>query len=396
MIRSAQIAIALIVVFTLLSFQNCAKPLPAEPSSQSGSSANASSTDATPRPSASVVPLPTDNGSNSPVTARVEDGSCTSDDSKEPMAVKGVPSRGAIVPFVRSDGSVALWNINTPTLVNAGIVCKISEAGWQLAGYGDFDGDLQTDLVWLNSQDGRVLVWLMNGLTRTRTAIVGQVTGAWKIVGTGDTDGDMRSDLFFRSGTNGAIVVWKMNGLVATPYTTQNALATNWKVQGVGDFNGDKKADVLIRDDTGALASWYMNGGAILSSQNLELTDVKGVKTPIVLATNYVIRGVADVDYSFGFHKADLIMFDPAKSEVTTWIMDGNTLAISALSFKSAPGWDLKLMLDVTGDARADYLWIAASGALAVSPATSTGMPTLTNEYPPSIQSGWSLFVYPQ
>ena len=37
---------------------------------------------------------------------------------------------------------------------------------------GDFNADGQLDIVWRNTDTGRVVIWYMNGTTRVSTAVI--------------------------------------------------------------------------------------------------------------------------------------------------------------------------------------------------------------------------------
>ena len=75
------------------------------------------------------------------------------------------------------------------------------------------DGDSKADLVWRESTNGAVAVWLMNGLTITQVGVPARVPTNWSIEGVGDVDGDSKVDLVWRELTNGKVVVWAMDGL---------------------------------------------------------------------------------------------------------------------------------------------------------------------------------------
>ena len=63
---------------------------------------------------------------------------------------------------------------------------SLPDINWQIRGLGDLNGDGHADLIWQNIADGRVAVWLMNGITRISGMLLSppQVGDTnWHIVG---------------------------------------------------------------------------------------------------------------------------------------------------------------------------------------------------------------------
>ncbi len=87
---------------------------------------------------------------------------------------------------------------------------------WQVAGTGDFDGDQKTDILWQRTTDGFMTVWFMDGLVRTGQAdITPQLAplaqGGWRIYAVEDYDGNGRPDLVFRNSQSGRLAIWFMD-----------------------------------------------------------------------------------------------------------------------------------------------------------------------------------------
>jgi hypothetical protein len=95
----------------------------------------------------------------------------------------------------------------------------VVDLNWRLVGAGDLDRDGHADLVWRHDLSGQLVGWLMQGLTRTTGAyLVPSVVPDlnWKLVGVGDWGADGRADLLWRHALSGRLVVWSMNGLTRT------------------------------------------------------------------------------------------------------------------------------------------------------------------------------------
>ena len=109
----------------------------------------------------------------------------------------------------------------------------------------DFDGSATTDIIWRNASNGQTLLWLMNGISATKQAVV-MSDPNWSVVRAADLNGDCKSDIIWHNTSTGQTAMWLMNG---TSASAASAVMNDrdWTVQDVGDFNGDGKADILWR-----------------------------------------------------------------------------------------------------------------------------------------------------
>jgi hypothetical protein len=137
-------------------------------------------------------------------------------------------------------------------------------AGWALANVADFNGDNRPDLLWRNETSGRLVIWYMNGTTRTAAAIVDvTVDPTWTLVGTAPLDANGSPDLLWRNPATGELWVWLMDGFTRMEQRalTPSVPAAGWIPQFLGDLNADGSADLLLRNqNSGALVAWLMNG----------------------------------------------------------------------------------------------------------------------------------------
>ncbi len=146
-----------------------------------------------------------------------------------------------------------------------------ASADWKIRGVDDFDGDGSNDLVFWNELTGHVEFWLMNGTTRSGTPI--PLSGApvlatnWDLSGTADFNGDHQPDIVWRNFTTQKIVIWTMNGTTKTGAiipSPEQAVDANWMVVAALDYNGDGSTDFLWYNYTsGKIVTWYMNASVI-------------------------------------------------------------------------------------------------------------------------------------
>ena len=128
----------------------------------------------------------------------------------------------------------------------------------------DWNDDGRTDILFRHATSGRVVVWLMNGLSVLSVGFPGSASTEFEIAGVGDVNGDGKADLVWRNTSDGNTAIWLMNGTTIVSSGFPAGMSVAWQIAQVGDVNGDGKADVIWRNDTsGTVAVWLMNGLAI-------------------------------------------------------------------------------------------------------------------------------------
>ena len=191
-----------------------------------------------------------------------------------------------------ADGRVSAWFMNGTTLRDGSLlgIPQVPDLDWRIRAVSDVNGDGRSDLWWQHRTTGGIAVWLMNGLTVLAgiplTALPIADAG-WQIVGTGDFDGDHTNDLVWQHLADGRIAVWLMSGtsLVEETVTAPGQVPDiNWKIRAVGDVNGDGKPDLIWqKTDDGRVSVWLMDG--------LTLTEGRLLTPPQVPDTYWQIVG---------------------------------------------------------------------------------------------------------
>lgn len=225
---------------------------------------------------------------------------------------------------------------------------------WQVATLQDFDADGRTDILWRNTtlDDGRNVIWLMDGATRKAGGIAPIHTVrdvAWELIGSHDFDGDDESDLLWHNTGDGRNVIWLMDGTTRTGiHVIQQVAAAQWEIAGTGDFDSNGTADILWRStvaNDGRNVIWLMDGPA---RQGVALLNS-------VSDLDWNVMGIADAN---GDGSADIFWRNLSTGDNVVWLMNGTTrLAIVPLQMISDLAWDVAGFTPFNDDTTADILW---------------------------------------
>ena len=234
-----------------------------------------------------------------------------------------------------TNGSLIDWTMNGAQVTSAqnatlGGTPVTPDASWNVAGLGDFNGDGKSDILWRNN-NGALVDWTMNGsqITASQNVTLGGSSVApdtsWNVAGFGDFNGDGKTDILWRN-TNGTLVDWTMNGsqIASSQDITLGGSPTmpdaSWSVAGIGDFSGDGKSDILWRNTSGTLIDWTMNGSQIASSQVVTLGG-----NAVSPDASWQIAQIADFS---GDGKSD-ILWRNTSGVLDEWTMNGAQIASS-------------------------------------------------------------------
>lgn len=188
------------------------------------------------------------------------------------------------------DGRIAAWVMDGMRLRDGLplVPGAVDDTSWRIRTVGDVNGDGRADLIWQHTVDGRLAAWIMDGVMQRwgialEPAQVPDVS--WRIAGNGDFNDDGQTDLVWQH-TDGRVAVWLMNGLslmdgrlVTQPVLTDPA----WRVRAVGDLDGDGSADLIWHHAAdGRVAAWLMRGLVCMEATLLTPADGPGAGWTLV------------------------------------------------------------------------------------------------------------------
>lgn len=247
-------------------------------------------------------------------------------------------------------GSYSLVATNTAgSATSQAAVLTVTGLSAPLAVGADFNGDGWSDLLWQNTTTGECSAWLMNGLTKTGSVVLGTAGVGWQIVGTGDFNGDEKSDILWRNQSTGANRVWLMSGTTVASTLNLTALAGPWVIGGTGDFNNDGRQDLVWRNPTTRESRiWLMNGGTF--AQNVSLG---------IAGANWQVQAAGDFN---GDEQSDLVWMNTSNRQVQIQLMTGVQLGTTIKLDTITSGWTVAGTCDLNDDGRSDILWQGPTG----------------------------------
>lgn len=214
----------------------------------------------------------------------------------------------------------------------------------------DFNSDGKSDILYRNSTNGKVGVWLMAGATEDAWALIGNHGTYWDARGVGDFNGDGSVDIVFRN-NNGMVGVWLMNGANEDTWRLLGNHGTAWNVKGVGDFNNDGSVDVVYRNNSGSVGVWLMNG---TTEDTWRLLGSHG--------TAWDVKGVGD----FNDDGSVDVVYSSTSGMVGIWLMNGATEVTWVPVANHGTYWQPECVGDYNNDGKADIVYQNTNGTVGV------------------------------
>ena len=244
-----------------------------------------------------------------------------------------------------TDGTIAAWLMDglsiaaDDTVVNPGTF-------WHIATAGSFGGAGDADLV-LAGDDGSLAVWEMTGPTITAGAVLANPGTNWHLEGTGNFNGPglvLQAD-------DGTVAEWNVNGDTLTGGVIIADPGSFWHVVGTGDFNGDGASGIVLQGNDGSVAIWEMNSGTISSAA---LVANPGTSWHVVATGDFNADGKSD------------IVLQNDNGAVAIWDMNGTTIAGASVVAAIPSDWHVVGTGDYGGAGTTDILLQDNTGDVAV------------------------------
>ena len=228
---------------------------------------------------------------------------------------------------------------------------------------GDLDGAGGADVLWQNAASGAVAAWLMDGVSiQSGPLLIGGLPDpALRVTGAHDFDGDLDTDLLWQHSTQGWLAVTLLDGLVpvaSAPLSPDREPDLDWQIVGTGDLDLDGGPDIVWRNRAdGRIRAWLMDG------------TVRRTEVPLLggapLDPAWDVAAVADLTRD---GRLDLVIRHPALGLVAVLVMHGTVLTdlrpLTPLTVD--PVWTLVASGDLAGDGgTTDLVWRHAAGVLA-------------------------------
>ncbi len=217
----------------------------------------------------------------------------------------------------------------------------------------NFNGDLRSDIMWINQSLGLSVAFLMDGTSITSAQAMGPANGAgWKVKAVGDLNGDGSSDLIWQD-TSGLVVAYMTNGMaIASAAVIANA-GSSFSVAASADLNGDGNSDIVLQDGNGQAVGWLMNGTSLVSAAAIGAAN----------GSAWRVSAAGDLNLD---GRADLIWNDTAGNTVG-YLMDGNTIqSASLIAGPNGAAFSVRGTGDLNGDGLSDIIWQFSNGQAGV------------------------------
>jgi uncharacterized repeat protein (TIGR03803 family) len=272
------------------------------------------------------------------------------------------PDVSADILWQNANGQASIWDMNGTTRIGGGPVSANPGPTWRAVGFGDFDADGHSDILWQNASTGLVSIWEMNGATRTGGGPLTPNPGpSWQTIGTGDFNHDGFSDILWQNKTTDQVSIWEMDGttrigggpVIPNPGPT-------WQAIGTGDFNHDGFSDILWQNKTTDQVSvWEMDG----------TTRIGGGPVTPNPGPSWQAIGTGDFNHD-GF--SDILWQNESTDQVSIWEMNGNSIIRRGqVSSDPSPGWRA---IGTGGGGSEILLQNTSSGQVAISDVNGTSI----------------------
>ena len=190
-----------------------------------------------------------------------------------------------------STSQLAAWFMGGPNgdrIQSFDWIASFHVPGWRVAGMADLNLDGHPDVILQNVATGQVAAWLMGGPNGDRIQSFSWIAAfnlsGWNVAGFGDINGDGHPDIILQNTSTGQVAAGLLGGAAGTDILAFHWIASfnvpEWVVQGAMDLDDDGHPDIILQNTgNGAIAAWLLggvNGDEIQSVSYFTVLDVPG------------------------------------------------------------------------------------------------------------------------
>ncbi len=260
-------------------------------------------------------------------------------------------------------GENVIWLMDGTDHTGDAVLPQVSGSQWRIGAVGQFTGGLDEDILWRRATDNANIVWRMDGdSVAGDTTLVTQTDHNWFLGGAdtssavNDWNSDSQEDILWLDSQTGRGLLWYMNNDQIESTNTVNNLGQ--QVSGlvaVEDFDNRGGIDFLTRDTgTGAVAIILREGGAGNFSES-NRGELRQIDLPAVADSSWHIVGVADFN---GDEFADILWRNTATGENVTWnLVQGQYVGAVAIPTVEDSAWQVQSVHTNDSADTADIYW---------------------------------------
>lgn len=268
------------------------------------------------------------------------------------------PGRTTIYWNNRSTGQPVAWHLAVSGILKSFTPMSASNpsTAWVMEAVADIDGDGVLDLIWRNTQTGRVVIWFLDpdGWLRSAQQVLdANLSTAWRIAGAKDVDQDGVPDLIWYNVSTRHTAIWFLNNSgtrKSSAAILNSPLTPGWTVVGIGDIDKDGVPDIVwFNTSTRRSVVWFLNAtGTWRETAWVTDTAVSRGWTPV---------GLADINQD---GVPDMVWHHSTTGRVVIWFLNADGSLESAqqvLNANVARSWRIVGLSDVNGNGIADLVW---------------------------------------